>query len=152
MHKYFIGDIVLQTLFYMALSFSTVMISDKSTYNHKDVAIFSVLDTIIRIIVLIIDISSIFYNGNKNIFIYITAILFLINIMVEIILYKKVKKVKEVKEVKEVKQEELNKFIEKYRQNELDYNKLNDESKEIMNDLEIQGKSNILFYFVQKYF
>ena len=136
-HKYFIEDSVPQVLFYMALCFSTAMIDIERKYE-KDVMLLSLIDFFIRIIALIIHFSLIFYNDTK----YITVALFFINIIIEIILYKKVKEGKDGEQ--RVKQEDLNKFIKQYRENELAYNNYDDNLVRIMSDLEICGKSNIL--------
>lgn len=146
-NKYYIYDDVAQTLFYMALFFSSIFLEETFKKKIKKLEAYSLIDFLIRIGVLMLHFTALIFKINISKVNLITAILFIVNIIIEIIILDKVKDISE-DESEIVKQKDINKFIKDFKSNKLDYYKIGTELREeiafMINAIEISGKSTLV--------
>lgn len=137
-------DLIIQSIFYIALFFSTAMLEESIRKHLKEMRI-QIFDFTLRIIVLIIHFASLYFLNLSVITNIITSILFIINIIIEVKILNNIRDKKVNRE--EVIESELKKFIENFYNGKLDaFNcgvKLNNEIKNIMKYLKISGEGNI---------
>lgn len=146
-HKYYTYDDVPQVLFYMALSFSSIFLGEIFKNKIKKLEAYSLIDFLLRIGVLMLHFTALIFKINISRVNLITAILFIVNIIIEIIILDKLKDMRE-NELEIVEQKDINKFIEDFKSTKLDYyaigTDLRDEMGFMINALEISGKSTIV--------
>lgn len=146
-HKYYTYDDVPQVLFYMALSFSSIFLGEIFKNKIKKLEAYSLIDFLLRIGVLMLHFTALIFKINISTVNLITAILFIVNIIIEIIILDKLKDMRE-NELEIVEQKDINKFIEDFKSTKLDYyaigTDLRDEMGFMINALEISGKSTIV--------
>lgn len=146
-HRYYVYDYVPQVLFYMALGFSSFLLEKTLKKNIKELKVYSLLDFLLRIMVVILHFIWIIFKLPMVYINIITIILFITNTLIEIII-NKISKRLDNKEFSKVKQEELNKFIEDFKLNKLNYHLIGQDLKENINfligGLEKIGESYII--------
>ena len=146
-HKYYTYDDVPQVLFYIALSFSSIFLQEIFKNKIKKLKAYSLIDFLLRIGVLMLHFTALIFKINISRVNLITAILFIVNIIIEIIILDKLKDMRE-NELEIVEQKDINKFIEDFKSTKLDYcaigTDLRDEMAFMINALEISGKSTIV--------
>ena len=147
LHNFYVDDNVPQVLFYMSLFFSTIVL--EQTYRNRidKLKTFSLIDFLIRVVVLIIHFATLIFNFDILKINAITTILFIVNIIIEGIIVNKVKDMKEDK-VKEIQQKDINKFIDDFYSGNINYYvmgiDLKGEVTNIIKATEISGKNTII--------
>lgn len=146
-NKEYIDDNVPQIIFYMALSFSSILIEEVYRNNMNCIKIYIKVDIFIRIVALLVHFITICFHLNKSYAIKLTLILLVINIILELIINYKMKFIK-VEEKNNVNLKEIDDFIFKYKNNELLFrdksNKLKSKIEKCINMLEVSGKENFI--------
>lgn len=146
-HRYYVYDYMPQTLFYMALFFSSIFLEEALKSKQKKVQVYLLADFLFRISVLILHFITIVFAIDLFSINLTTFILLIINILLETIVLIKVKDIKEDK-AKTVKREDINKFIEDVKSRRLEYYilgaDLKNEIEVMINAIETSGKSTIV--------
>ncbi|MBU3196644.1 hypothetical protein KPL26_08145 [Clostridium algidicarnis] len=146
-HKYYTNDDVPQVLFYMALSFSSIFLEATFKNKIKELEVYLLIDFLLRIGVLILHFTVLIFKIDISKVSLITAILFMFNTILEVIILEKVKNIREDKS-EIVNQKDINKFIEDFKSRKLNYyamgTDLKDEMAFMINALEISGKGTIV--------
>ncbi|MBQ8998772.1 MAG: hypothetical protein IJ086_08830 [Clostridium sp.] len=148
-------DYILQVLFYIALSFSTIMLESTIRMRKNIISNILIVDLIIRLVALILHFIYLYFNSDIILINLFTSIFFVINIILESICYAKFKDINKeiiIEEKEYIKKTELNIFIENFYSNKLDKlsigtNKYK-ELKFIMNMVSISGKENLVCIFM----
>lgn len=84
-------DYILQVLFYIALSFSTIMLESTIRMRKNIISNILIVDLIIRLVALILHFIYLYFNSDITLINLFTSILFVINIILESICYVKFK-------------------------------------------------------------
>lgn len=146
-HRYYVSDYVPQVLFYMVLAFSSIFLEESIRRRLNREKIYALFDFSIRILVLIIHFVAICLNINLYTVNWITVVLFIINIVIEIAMIVIIKNEKE-NQWETIKQADLNKFIEDFKCNRLDFTVvgtvLKGELESILKTIELSGKGTIV--------
>lgn len=144
-------DYILQAIFYMALSFSTLVLEESYRKEIKKLKIISLIDFILRIIVLVVHFMYLVFNWDIYIVNLITGILFIFNIIFEVTIFNQCKKLPEG-DLEGIKNKEIQEFIERFYNNEIDTLKVgaevSKELKDIMKIMELSGKENLVAIFL----
>lgn len=144
-------DYILHALIYITLSFSTVVMELVFRNKINELKIIAVIDFISRVITLILHFLWVYFNFNIYIVSFITMILFIINLLIEIYITKVSKNLKDDK-IEVIDNKELKEFINKFYNKELDNSKcelkLKREIEDIMKIIEISGKVNLVCIFL----
>lgn len=145
-HKFYPGDYVPQVIFYISLSFSSILMEEVFRNKINELKLYTIIDFIIRVMVLIIHFITLIIGINSNLYYGIILVFWIINIIIELIMLKS-NNIKEVY-IDNIKKEEINKFIEDFNSKKIDYlligTNFTEEIKRIINAVIVSGKSTIL--------
>ena len=150
LHKFYTDDNVPQVIFYMFLSFSSILLEEVFRNKINELKLGVSIDFIIRLIVLIIHFITLISGINIKLSCIIISMFWIVNTIIELILLKSNNM--QERDIENINKKEVNKFIEDFISKKIDYLLIGinfaEEIKLIINALIASGKSNILIIVI----
>ncbi|MFX0549362.1 hypothetical protein ACOAKC_08495 [Hathewaya histolytica] len=144
-------DYILQAIFYISLSFSTLVLEQSYRMGINKLKSISLLDFTLRIIVLILHFIWIALKWNTFMGNLITCILFVLNLIIELIMLTRFKNFPK-QDLERIKNKDIREFIDKFYLNKIDISKFDlkliRDLKDTMYLLELSGKGNLIAIFL----